>query len=82
MISAAETGADRVQVALLRAAGMGRRAALAVSLSSSVIALARAAIRKRHPEYAEREVLLAFVEVHYGRSLAERLRRYLARRAA
>jgi hypothetical protein len=77
-ILSADTAADRVQIELLRAAGTARRAALALSLSRSVIALAREAIRKRHPEYSEQDVGLAFVELHYGKELADGLRRYLA----
>ena len=73
------SAADRVQIQLLRAAGMARRAALARSLSASVIRLSREAIRKRHPEYREKDVLLAFAELHYGEDLATRVRRYLER---
>jgi hypothetical protein len=76
------TKADRVQLQLLRAAGMGRRAALARSLSASVIQLARAALRRRHPEHDEREILLTFAELHYGRELAARVRRFLEQRPA
>ena len=72
--------ADRVQVELLRAAGSTRRAALACSLSSSVIGLARQAIRQRHPSYDEQEVLLEFAALHYGPELAQHVRRYLERR--
>lgn len=69
--------AERVQIDLLRAAGPARRVSLARSLSASMISLARLAIRKRHPEYDDRQVLLAFAELHYGRDLAERIRRHL-----
>jgi len=56
---------------LLRAAGIGRRFALARSLSATTIAMARDAIRSRHPEWTEREVLYEFVRVHYGAKLAD-----------
>jgi hypothetical protein len=75
-----ETSADRVQIDLLRTAGPARRSRLALSLSTSVISLARQAIRNRHPEYTERDVLLAFAEVHYGKDLAGRVRRHLTQR--
>ena len=78
---AADQTADAVQIALLREAGPGRRAALARSLSASVIALSRAAIRRRMPGASEQEVLLRFVEVHYGRELARRVRAYLDARS-
>jgi len=74
----ASTKADRVQIELLRAAGTAKRFARARSLSESTISLARRAIRVRHPGLSEREVLLLFVETHYGRELAERVRCRLA----
>ena len=72
--------ADAVQVRLLRAAGTAGRFARARSLSASVIGLARRAIRTRHPAWSEREVLLEFAAVHYGRDLADRVREQLERR--
>lgn len=42
--------------------------------------LARDAIRRRHPDWSEREVMLEFVRVHYGAELAGRVRDYVARR--
>ena len=72
--------ADRKQLELLRAAGPARRFARARSLSGSVIALSRQAIRARHAGLTERDVLLRFAELHYGGDLAERVRAYLLRR--
>ena len=73
--------ADRIQVDLLRRAGVAERFRLVCSLSSTVVELSRQAIRDRHPEWSEREVLLEWAAVHYGRELAERVRRYLKERA-
>lgn len=70
----------RAQFELFRRATPARRLGLARSLSTSTISLARAAIRRRHPDWSERDVLLEFVRVHYGADLAERARRYIARR--
>ena len=72
--------ADQVQIELLRRAGTARRFALARSLSASVIALSRAAIRRRHPELDDTEILLRFAALHYGDDLAQRVRRDLERR--
>jgi len=72
--------AESVQLALLRKAGVARRLATALSLSRTVIGLARAAIRRRCPDLDERQLLLRFVELHYGAGLAEKLRNDLARR--
>ena len=71
--------ADQVQIDLLRAAGTEARAARAFQLSGAVISLARAAIRERHPELSETELLLRFAEVHYGLALAQAVRRRLER---
>lgn len=71
--------ADAVQVRLLREAGTAGRFARARSLSASVIGLSRRAIQRRHPEWSERDVLLEFVALHYGRELAERVREHLER---
>jgi hypothetical protein len=72
--------AEQKQIELLRAAGPVARAERARRLSIFVIGLSRRAIRTRYPELSEREVLLKFVELHYGADLADRLRAYLARR--
>jgi hypothetical protein len=70
-----------VQLELLRSAGATRRFQTARSLSESVISLARSAMRRRRPDLPELEILLWFVETHYGRGLARDVRRYLQRRA-
>jgi len=72
--------AERFQIELLRRAPVARRMRLALSLSRSVITLARRAIRRTMPEATEQEVALRFVELHYGRDLADGLRRHLAAR--
>ena len=72
--------AERVQIELLRNASVARRAATAFSLTQTVVELARQAIRRRHPELSEQEVLLRFVALHYGPDLAEKLRADLDRR--
>jgi len=79
-VPSSSAGADRRQVELLRAAGPTRRAQLALSLSDSVIAMARRAIRGRSPCASETEVLLQFAEIHYGARLARDVRAYLDRR--
>lgn len=73
--------ARAIQLELLRQATPERRFALARSLSTTTMELARAAIRRRHPDWSEHAVLLEFVRVHYGRDLADRVAAYLARRA-
>jgi hypothetical protein len=79
-VTATSQAAERLQLDLLRRAGPARRGEVAQSLSTAVIEMARAAIARRHPEYSEREVLLAFVEASYGAELAARVRRHLDER--
>jgi len=71
------TEADAVQIRLLRAAGPSTRLAVALSLSAAVRDLAVRAIRERHPDWPEQEVLLQFAEIHYGPELARKIRDYL-----
>lgn len=71
----------RRQIEMLRAAGFTRRAAIAIALSREVAAMSRRALRMARPDSSEREIDLAFVELHYGRDLAARLRRHLESRA-
>lgn len=67
-----------IQRDLLRKAGVGKRAALALSLSSSVIELSRRELRRHAPSASETEIGLRWVEQNYGVDLAQRLQRYLA----
>lgn len=69
--------AERVQIQLLRQATPARRFALARSLSRTTIELSRRAIREANPDWSEAQVLHRWVELHYGASLAARLRPYL-----
>lgn len=68
-----------VQLELMRRATPQRRLALALSLSTTAIQLSRRALRRLHPELSERDLLLMWAEVHYGRELADRVRRQFAR---
>jgi hypothetical protein len=79
-VSSTSPASDEIQVGLLRDAGTTGRFARARSLSRNVIALSRRAIRRRHPDWSEREVQIEFLAVHYGRDLAERVRDHLERR--
>jgi hypothetical protein len=79
-ISDTHPDAERVQLDLLRAAGEQRRFALMRSLSETVIAASRRALRDTMPEATETEVLLRWVALNYGAELGERLASHLARR--
>lgn len=81
LISDTSPEAERVQIALLRRAGPGRRFDLMRSLTATTVALSRRAIQRANPDLSQHELDLRFVELHYGRELAGRLRTYLENRA-
>jgi hypothetical protein len=72
--------AERVQVALFRAAPVARRLQVALALSAATIGLARRSLGRARPGLSPREVDLLFVEWHYGRDVADGLRTDLGRR--
>ncbi len=72
--------AEKKQIELLCKSSVSRRISLVRSLSQTVMYLSRRAIKRANPFMSEQEVDIAFVENHYGRELAERLRMYMEQR--
>lgn len=72
--------AEKVQIELIRKSSVSMRISRVRSLSQTVIFLSRRAIRCANPSLSEREVDIVFVELHYGKDIAERLRLYLERK--
>lgn len=72
--------AERVQIELLRKAGVARRIELTFSLTQSAIELSRQGMRRRYPHASEEELNLLFIELNYGKELADCVRAYLAKR--
>lgn len=70
--------AERVQIELLRNASVAKRFALARMLTNSTRKMAKSAIKKCNPGKDQRELDLIFVEVTYGKDLAEQLRHYFS----
>lgn len=58
-------------ISLMRGMSVSDRFSRVRSLSRTVIELSRRAIRRAHPDWDERRVDLYFVEIHYGKHLAE-----------
>lgn len=58
---------------------MAGRFQLMRSLTSTVVDASRRALRETMPGASEQEVLLKWVELHYGRDLADGVRRRLER---
>lgn len=65
---------EEVWIEKIRQAGVAQRLSLACSLSQTAIQLSRRAIQRSHPDWPAHRVLLEFVELHYGRMLADALR--------
>mgnify|MGYP000857348932 FL=1 len=77
MISDTSADALAVQIELLRKASLSDRFRLACELTTTAIELSRNAIRQAHPTWSELEVKLEWAELHYGKELANELRRHL-----
>ncbi len=76
-LSDTHPAAEKVQISMLRKASVAKRASLTISLSETVIRLARRAISRANPGLSEEEVNLIFVANNYGSDLANRLSKYL-----
>lgn len=63
-----------VQLQCLRQMSPRERLRRACAWSGQVRRMAFDAIRRRHPEYSEDEVRLTFLELTYGKELAEEVR--------
>ena len=71
--------AERVQVRLFRRAGQFRRSEIASALTHRCIRQARNGIARARPDLSSKERNLFWVEIHYGKELARRVRAYLQR---
>jgi hypothetical protein len=72
--------ADAVQIELLRRATPERRSALALSLSQTMLSMARRAIREAYADLSKQEQDVKIVTHFYGPELGEKFRRYLEQR--
>lgn len=77
MLSDTHPDAERVQIEMMRNASVAERVAITRSLTNLSIRMARQAIAEAHPEFSSREVALFWVELHYGKTLADELREYI-----
>ena len=72
--------AASVQIELMRRATPAERFSLACSLTRTAIFHAKRAIARAHPECSQQARNLLFVEMQYGRELADELRLHLEAR--
>ena len=73
---------EKVLISLIRKATPAKKISQVRSLSQTMMQLSKRAIARANKEIDEEEVNLAFVAHHYGKDLAERLRKYLDQRKA
>jgi len=71
---------EYVQIELLRKATPAKSFHLARSLSQSMILASSETIKRLHPEASQKELKILFVELYYGKELANRVRAYLEKR--
>lgn len=64
-------------ISLMRGMSVRDRFSRVRSLSRTVIELSRRAIGRAHPNWDQRRVDLYFVEIHYGKHLAEGVKAHL-----
>jgi len=74
MFSDTHPDAERVQIELLRRQTGAQRIAKTRSLTSLAVRLSRRAIARANPGMTPREVEMRWVELNYGKTIANNLR--------
>ncbi len=69
--------AERVLISLFRNASPAKKLSHVRSLSRTMIQLSKRALIRANKNLDEQEVNLLFVSLHYGKNIADRLRKYL-----
>ena len=77
MLSDTSPEAEKVQIELLRRATVAERFAMMESLTTMTINLSRRAIARANPELTPEELNLKWVELNYGKELADNVREYI-----
>lgn len=75
-----DADAEAEMLRLLREASVAKRFGLVDALTTSVVSLSRRALVAARPETSEREILLEWVGLHYGRELERELRDFYRER--
>jgi len=71
---------ERVQIELIRKASPAKIFGLVRSMSETMMQASRRNIRKLHPDASEEELTLIFVELYYGKELANLVRSQIEKR--
>jgi hypothetical protein len=71
---------ERVQIELIRKASPAKLFGLVRSMSQTIIQASRENIRRLHPDANKEELTLIFVELYYGKELANLVRAQMEKR--
>jgi len=80
MLSDTSPDAERVQIELLRKLTVAERFAKVRALTARTVGLSKRAIARANPDLGPEDLKLKFIELHYGKELAQRVREYLSNR--
>ena len=72
--------AEMVLVELIRKQPAAVRLRNACSATQLVVAQCKNALRRRHPDLSDEEVNLRFIEINYGKELADKVRIWAQKR--
>ncbi len=76
MLSDTSPEAERVQIELLRKLTPAQRVSTMRSLTATALRLSRRALARANPGLQDREIDLLFIELNYGKPLADEIRRH------
>jgi hypothetical protein len=71
---------ERVQIELIRKASSAKLFGLVRSMSQTMMQASRENIRRLHPDANKEELTLIFVELYYGKELANLVRTQMEKR--
>lgn len=71
---------ERVQIELIRKATPAKLFGLVRSMSQTMIEASIRNIRKLHPDASQEEITLIFVELYYGKKVADLVRSQIEKR--
>ncbi len=76
MLSDTSPEAENVQIELIRRCSVAERFAKVRSLTARTAGLSKRAIARANPDLSPQQLQIKFIELHYGKDLADRVHRY------
>ena len=76
MLSDTSPEAEKVQIELIRRCSVAERFAKVRSLTARTFGLSKRAIARANPDLSPQELQIKFIELHYGKNLADRVERH------